>query len=141
VASTGFSLVTAAQAARTCRTRNRPEGVRAEIDVEDSEILADEQQSAGASWSSSATTFASSLTADARGALRMCVEGERHSKAELRRIGEDILGRVTQQYVYHRVSRTRRAADGGCRGARRRRSHGAGCAYGTSEPFAGGTNG
>jgi hypothetical protein len=40
---------------------------------------------------------------DARGALKLCVEGEGHSKSELKRIGEELLGRVTQQYVYHRV--------------------------------------
>jgi hypothetical protein len=40
---------------------------------------------------------------DARGALRLCVEGEGHSKQELRQIGQEVLDRVTQQYVYHRV--------------------------------------
>ena len=40
---------------------------------------------------------------DARGALKVCVEGHGHSKAELRKIGEELIGRVTQQYVYHRV--------------------------------------
>jgi hypothetical protein len=39
----------------------------------------------------------------ARGALRVCMEGEGYSKAELRRIGEELIGRVTQQYVYHRL--------------------------------------
>ena len=31
------------------------------------------------------------------------MEGAGHSKAELRRIGEELINRVTQQYVYHRV--------------------------------------
>src|ERR687887_601082 len=40
---------------------------------------------------------------DARGALKVCMEGEGYSKAELRRIGEELIGRVTQQYVYHKL--------------------------------------
>ena len=40
---------------------------------------------------------------DARGALRLCMEGKGHSKAELRRVGQELIDRVTQQYVYHRV--------------------------------------
>ena len=40
---------------------------------------------------------------DARGALRVCMEGSGHSKAELLKIGEELIGRVTQQYAYHRI--------------------------------------
>ena len=40
---------------------------------------------------------------DARGALKLCLEGRGHSKAELKRLGEELIGRVTQQYAYHRV--------------------------------------
>ncbi len=40
---------------------------------------------------------------DARGTLRVCMEGKGHSKAELRKIGQELVDRVTQQYVYHRV--------------------------------------
>jgi transcriptional regulator GlxA family with amidase domain len=31
------------------------------------------------------------------------MEGKGHSKAELRKIGQELVDRVTQQYVYHRV--------------------------------------
>ena len=31
------------------------------------------------------------------------MEGEGLSKTELRRLGEELIGRVTQQYVYHRI--------------------------------------
>jgi hypothetical protein len=31
------------------------------------------------------------------------MEGDRVSKTQLRAIGEDLLGRVTQQYAYHRI--------------------------------------
>ena len=81
----------------------RPEATtRAEIEVDDTEILA----------GSAATDeelvverdgVRATFRRDARGALRLCMEGAGHSKAELRRLGEELIGRVTQQYVYHRV--------------------------------------
>lgn len=40
---------------------------------------------------------------DARGGFRTCVEGDL-SKDELRAVGEDLSGRVIQQYVYRRLS-------------------------------------
>ncbi len=40
---------------------------------------------------------------DGRGALRVCMEGHGYSKADLRKIGQELVDRVTQQYVYHRV--------------------------------------
>ena len=40
---------------------------------------------------------------DARGALKVCMEGVGYSKAQLREYGENLMGVVTQQYVYHRV--------------------------------------
>jgi hypothetical protein len=43
------------------------------------------------------------FTRDARGALRVCMEGTGQSKSELRRLGQELIDRVTQQYVYHRV--------------------------------------
>jgi hypothetical protein len=43
------------------------------------------------------------FTRDARGALRVCMEGTNHSRSELRRLGQELIDRVTQQYVYHRV--------------------------------------
>ena len=33
----------------------------------------------------------------------MCVEGKGRSKGQLKQIGEDLIGRVTQQYAYHRI--------------------------------------
>ena len=38
-----------------------------------------------------------------RGGLRVCMEGENRSKAELRKIGQELVDRVTQQYVYNRM--------------------------------------
>ena len=53
--------------------------------------------------SSSARECGPFSPATAAAALRVCMEGKGHSKAELRRIGQELVDRVTQQYVYHRV--------------------------------------
>lgn len=39
---------------------------------------------------------------DERGACRVCVRGE-HDKASLRKIGEEVAGRVVQQFAYHKL--------------------------------------
>ena len=75
---------------------------RAEIEVEDSEIL---QGTAGAGEEMVVEKegIRATFSRDARGALRVCMEGEGYSKKQLRQIGEELIGRVTQQYVYHRI--------------------------------------
>jgi hypothetical protein len=40
---------------------------------------------------------------DERGRCTVCVSGKKHSKAELRRIGEEVAGRVVQQFAYHKL--------------------------------------
>jgi Protein of unknown function (DUF1257). len=39
---------------------------------------------------------------DEFGTLKLCVEGSA-SKAELRKLGEELMGRISQQYAYHRI--------------------------------------
>ncbi|NOX55397.1 MAG: DUF1257 domain-containing protein [Planctomycetes bacterium] len=75
---------------------------KAEIEVEDSEILPD---AAGTDQEIVVERegVRARFTRDARGVLRVCMEGEGYSKEELRRMGEELIGRVTQQYVYHRL--------------------------------------
>ena len=75
---------------------------KAEIEVDDSEIL---QEAAGTSQEIVVERegICARFSRDARGALRVCMEGEGYSKQQLRQIGEELIGRVTQQYVYHRV--------------------------------------
>lgn len=98
VGTMGFAVArNAASQANMAGTKTREE-----IEVEDAEIL---QQAAGTD--EELVVEREGLRAifrrDARGALRVCMEGDGYSKAELRRIGEELVGRVTQQYVYHRV--------------------------------------
>jgi hypothetical protein len=75
---------------------------RADIEVEGSEIL---EGTAGTSEELVVEKdgIRAVFSRDARGALRVCMEGEGYSKGELRRIGEELIGRVTQQYAYHRI--------------------------------------
>lgn len=97
VGSMGFALAKSAETAAETAVKTR-----AEIDVEDSEIL-----SAASGTDEQIIVERQGIRAifrrDARGALRVCMEGTGVSKAELRRIGQDLIDRVTQQYVYHRV--------------------------------------
>lgn len=40
---------------------------------------------------------------DERGRCTVCVTGPKHTKAELRRIGDEVAGRVVQQFAYHKL--------------------------------------
>jgi hypothetical protein len=75
---------------------------RAEIELEDSEILAGSAGS-GEQMIVERDGIRAIFSRDARGALKLCIEGTGQSKAELKRIGETLVGRVTQQYAYHRL--------------------------------------
>ncbi len=75
---------------------------RAEIEVEDSEIL----EGTGATGEEMVVEregVRAVFSRDARGSLKLCMEGHDLSKSELKQLGEDLIGRVTQQYVYHRL--------------------------------------
>jgi hypothetical protein len=105
VGSMGFSIVSGATANAGVATQAQERTAnRAEIDVEDSEILAETTSAAGANEIVVERDGVRAVfSRDARGALKLCMEGEHLSKAELRRLGEELIGRVTQQYAYHRV--------------------------------------
>jgi hypothetical protein len=75
---------------------------RAEIEIEDSEIL-EGSAGSGEQLVVERDGIRAIFSRDARGGLKLCVEGSGHSKAELKRIGETLVGRVTQQYAYHRL--------------------------------------
>ena len=100
-AGLGYSIATApnvaALAAAAAKTRNR-----AEIDIEESEVL-QEAGPVGGQIVVEREGVRAIFARDARGALKLCVEGEGLSKAELKKIGEELIGRVTQQYAYHKI--------------------------------------
>lgn len=100
VSSMGYAI--ARDGVEATRRASVSETNRAEIEVENSEILA------GAAGTNEEMVvekdeIKATFSRDARGQLRVCMEGKGHSKSELKRIGEELIGRVTQQYVYHRV--------------------------------------
>src|ERR1700730_958273 len=97
--SMGYAVAKDAQAHRKVMTEGK---VKAEIEVEDSEIRE------GTGGYGEELVFAkaglrTTFSRDARGALKVCMEGEGLTKAELKRLGKEIIDQVTQQYVYHRV--------------------------------------
>lgn len=98
VGTMGFAMVRREEAA-TSRAATK---TREEIQVDNSEILA---SGSGAEEEIVVQRegVRAIFTRDARGALRVCMEGTGQSKTELRRLGQELIDRVTQQYVYHRV--------------------------------------
>ncbi|WP_437193907.1 DUF1257 domain-containing protein [Planctomicrobium sp. SH527] len=100
VGALGF--VVASSTEISTESSNRQTGNRAEIEVENSEILA-----TGVIPGQEIVVQKDGVTVrfsrDRQGALKVCVEGEGLSKSQLKQIGEDLIGVVTQQYAYHRI--------------------------------------
>lgn len=100
IASMGFSTVEEAVTAAGSTSVAAKE--KETIEVENSEIMPGalgiaeqmvvERQGVRATFSR-----------DARGALKVCMEGKGLSKRQLRELGEELIGRVTQQFVYNRI--------------------------------------
>ena len=78
------------------------ETTREEIEVDNSEIL-ESAASRGEEIVVEREGLRAVFSRDARGTLRVCMEGKGYSKAQMREIGQEMVDRVTQQYVYHRV--------------------------------------
>jgi hypothetical protein len=104
VASMGFSVVQSGVGATNAGLNfgQREEAkTRVDIDVDDSEILQ------GAVGDQRIVVEREGMRAifsrDERGALKLCMEGESHSKSDLKRVGQELIDRVTQQFVYNRV--------------------------------------
>jgi hypothetical protein len=98
VGTLGFAEVKETESQRS----HVDETTREEIEVDNSEILGN-----AAGRSEEIVVEREGLRAvfsrDARGTLRVCMEGKGYSKAQMREIGQEMVDRVTQQYVYHRV--------------------------------------
>jgi hypothetical protein len=99
VGSIGFAAVQQGDSEERARTSTT---TREEIEVEDSDILQ------GAEGTSEQIVVERDgvraiFSRDARGALKLCMEGGGLSKTQLRKLGEELIGRVTQQYAYHRI--------------------------------------
>jgi len=104
VASMGFNIIQSASAATNphMELRNRLQGTtRVNIELEESEILQDSV--ADERIVVERDGMRAIFTRDERGALKLCMEAEGVSKSELKRVGEELINRVTQQFVYNRV--------------------------------------
>ena len=96
----GFSV--ASGAVSGLRAKSGSSVTRTEIEVENSEVLA------GAAGTDEEMVVEkdgvrATFSRDARGALKVCMEGTGYSKGQLKQIGQELMEQVTQQYVYHRV--------------------------------------
>jgi hypothetical protein len=98
VGSMGFAIVRNAGARAAAQATS---GTRAVLEVENSEVLA--SSDAGETIVVERDGIRATFSRDERGALKVCLDGEGHSKEELKRVGQELVDRVTQQYVYHRV--------------------------------------
>ncbi len=100
VSSMGFAVVRnkAAEEKGEVRATTR---AKAEIEVDNSEILG--QAATSEVMVVEREGVRATFSRDARGALKVCLDGEGHTKAELQQIGQELVERVTQQYVYHRL--------------------------------------
>jgi hypothetical protein len=98
VGALGFSAVQAVETEASQVTAT----TREEIEVDNSEILAN-AAGCGEKIVVEREGLRAVFSRDGRGSLRVCMEGKGYSKAKLREIGQELVDRVTQQYVYHRV--------------------------------------
>ena len=99
VSSIGFAAV---QQGDVIEHRHVYTITREEIEVEDSDILQGTEGTAEQIVVERDGVRAI-FSRDARGALKLCMEGGGLSKSQLRKLGEELIGRVTQQYAYHRI--------------------------------------
>src|SRR3954471_22505850 len=75
---------------------------RTEIELDNTEIL-EGSEALGETLTVEREGLRAVFSRDARGALKLCLEGSHLTKEQLHELGETLVGRVTQQYVYHRV--------------------------------------
>jgi hypothetical protein len=97
----GMGFAAAASESESVERRDAA-GEREILEVEDSEILSD-AAAMGERIVVERDGVRATFSRDARGALKLCMEGRSLSKRQLRALGEELIGRVTQQFVYHRI--------------------------------------
>lgn len=96
--SMGFSAQATAALHEEKRTRKR----KVETEIGNSEVVS-EGMTSGGKVVMSRGDLTVEFGSDERGRCTVCVTGEKHSEKELRRIGEEVAGRVVQQFTYHKL--------------------------------------
>lgn len=94
--SMGFSVATAAEVPRT------NEEASVETEVANSQVLA-EMMSRGEKITLQKNGVTVEVGVDARGRCTVCTSGVGVSRAQLKKIGEEVSGRVVQQFAYHKL--------------------------------------
>ena len=96
-ASMGFSAV-----GPSAPSAKQPRGKKVETEIENSELVA-ESLARGEKIVVQKGDLTIAFGQDERGACTVCVSGEKHSEKELKKIGQEVAGRVVQQYAYHKL--------------------------------------
>ncbi len=71
-------------------------------EFENSEVVAD-AMAAGQKLILTKGDLTVEVFRDERGRCSVCVSGTGHSDRELKKIGEEVVGRITQQFIYNKV--------------------------------------
>jgi hypothetical protein len=76
---------------------------KVDIEIDNSEVLLEQlsEQAELKLYASDGITL--TVSRDERGMLRVCAEGEEVSKARLKQVGEELAGRIVQQFAYNRL--------------------------------------
>lgn len=93
----GFSVAASSEA-----TPVRGSGERVETEVPNSQVLA-EMMARGEKIRIERPGVVVEVGVDARGRCTVCTTGEKLSRAELKKLGEEVAGRVVQQFAYHKL--------------------------------------
>jgi hypothetical protein len=73
-----------------------------ETEIENSEVVADALQR-GVTMTLQKDGVQIDIGQDERGGCKVCVTGEGRSRAQLKEIGEQVSGRIVQQFAYHKL--------------------------------------
>jgi Protein of unknown function (DUF1257) len=96
-ASMGFSVMGGQREDAPKKTKKK-----VETEIENSEVVA-EQLGRGEKIVIHKGDITIEFGQDERGACTVCVHGDKHSEKELKAIGEEVAGRVVQQFAYHKL--------------------------------------
>jgi len=99
-ASMGFAVVASGTQDHT--THRAAGDNRVETEVPNSEVL-EETMTRGEKMVIEKDGIRIEFGRDERGACSVCVSGEGYSKSQLKKIGEEVAGRVVQQFAYHKL--------------------------------------
>jgi hypothetical protein len=96
----GYSIVSATGSSGV--QERQPGSRRIETEVPNSDVV-EENLRAGEAIVVEKDGLRIEFGRNARGACSVCVSGEGYSKAQMEKIGQEVAGRVVQQFAYHKL--------------------------------------